>query len=110
MDIIRYFPSSFSTLYTSNFPPRFSTSYLINFSLHPSRLSTSLYHFSTSYFPVSHHISMRRRSAAEGMVADPVIFPNPTAEFSGLPTDTGEILLTLPNFTHLPPTPQNISK
>lgn len=90
MDIIRYFPSSFSTLYTSNFPPRFSTSYLIYFSLHPSRLSTSLYHFSTSYFPVSHHISMRRRGAAEGMVAYPVNFFNPTAEFNGEAIVTGE--------------------
>lgn len=110
MDIIRYFPSSFSTLYTSNFPPRFSTSYLINSSLHPSRLSTSQYHFSTSYFPVSHHISIRRRGAAEGMVADPVIFSNPTAESSSEAANTGEIPSTLPNLTHLPPTPQNISK
>lgn len=110
MDIIRYFPSSFSTLYTSNFPPRFSTSYLINSSLHPSRLSTSLYHFSTSYFPVSHHISMRRRGAAEGMVADPVIFLNPTAESSSEAANTGEMPITLPKFHAISPIPQNITK
>jgi len=70
--------------YYSNFLPRFSTSLLkipVIFLLHHIEF----------LLPSSHHISIRRRVAAGGLVAYPVNFFNPTANPKGEALVTGEI-------------------
>ena len=70
--------------YYSNFLPRFSTSLL------KIPVIFLLDHIEF-LLPSSQHISIRRRVAAEGLVAYPVNFFNPTAEFNGFAIVTGEM-------------------
>ena len=53
---------------------------------------------------------MRRRGAAGGLVADPVIFLHPTAESNGEAIVTGEMPLTLPKSYHPSPNPPKYHK
>ena len=66
--------------------------FLLHISLLPQSIPVVfLLHYIEFLLPSSHHISIRRRGAAEGMVAYPVNFFNPTAEFNGEAIVTGEI-------------------